>query len=367
MDDTNKDELIEEKLQRISSDFELDVLRLIKTQSMLSLSKQVIDGEFRSVKSKSDLIQNKLNELSIRIESLKKMYDEPVGARNLSQGSRSIYFDELSKIIDDYFEGFTNLQNDLNEGSVKASERLDSLHYFYKSELQAYKEQIDSRLEGIRNDFLGKLNDMETASEFAVDTLEARREKSSELFSSNNQETGFVKEKTTQEISDDNFLKFGIAGLILASLMMFSALYMIDFRGVKSLIGSITQTNNSVKHNQDNEQDINQEKKLSKPINKSDERIVNKENALIDVDSDININNNSLNSDLIVKKFPADLKVKINRANFRNGPGKRYNVIGVLTKGEKVLSLNKDKGIWTKIKTRDGVEGWVAEKLLERI
>ena len=57
-------------------------------------------------------------------------------------------------------------------------------------------------------------------------------------------------------------------------------------------------------------------------------------------------------------------KVLVKRANVRTGPGKRYDVIAVITYGTPVAKLDEESGIWIKIRLEDGKEGWVAKRLL---
>lgn len=58
-------------------------------------------------------------------------------------------------------------------------------------------------------------------------------------------------------------------------------------------------------------------------------------------------------------------KVRGNRVNMRNGPGKRYGVVATLSHGEKVEVIDKGKRGWVQLKVLDsGKTGWMAEFLL---
>lgn len=63
---------------------------------------------------------------------------------------------------------------------------------------------------------------------------------------------------------------------------------------------------------------------------------------------------------------PADLRrVKVSRANMRNGPGTRYNVVGKLTRDTEVEVVSDAATGWVKLKVLEtGRVGWISAKLL---
>lgn len=62
---------------------------------------------------------------------------------------------------------------------------------------------------------------------------------------------------------------------------------------------------------------------------------------------------------------PGDTRiVSVNTANLRQGPGTRYAVLDELPFGTIVVQLDS-KGKWSKIKTRDGRQGWVHRTLIK--
>ena len=385
MTDLKKDELIEEELKKISSNFELDILRLIKTQSMLSLSQQVVDTEFKTLTSKSELIQNKLDELSTKVDGLRMMMGESDSSINAGFEEKSKYFDELKKIIDDNLKEIADIRSHLNTASLKANEKIDSLQLFYKSELEAYKEQIDLRLGSVKGEFSSKLENIETNSQIA----ETKDEKSDFVSSVGINDDSINNEINNNDAKDDNYLKLWIAGLILGSLILFSALYIMDFRGIKSLVNSLSHKNdslvsdidqnkfedeNTVNSSVDKEPSALEKNEIIKnnlnetEIEDIDKELLNKDSSSIQSDSK-NLDSDKSNSANDLKEkdiFVGNSIITTNRANYREGPGKEFNVIGVLAKGDEVLSLEETKGIWIKIKTKEGTQGWVALKFLKK-
>src|SRR4051794_943082 len=49
--------------------------------------------------------------------------------------------------------------------------------------------------------------------------------------------------------------------------------------------------------------------------------------------------------------------------NIREGAGKHYNVVGKISKGDKVTAISENRG-WTQIETSNGIKGYVATKYL---
>ena len=68
--DNKTDNSIEEQVSRISGNFESDILRLIKTQSMIKTSSGIIDEEIQYLGSKTKQIQDKLDELNLKASEL---------------------------------------------------------------------------------------------------------------------------------------------------------------------------------------------------------------------------------------------------------------------------------------------------------
>jgi CheY-like chemotaxis protein len=59
------------------------------------------------------------------------------------------------------------------------------------------------------------------------------------------------------------------------------------------------------------------------------------------------------------------LNINVSSANIRGGPGMGYAIITRAQKGNTLYNLNQVHGSWIKVKTKDGVEGWISKNLLE--
>ena len=66
----------------------------------------------------------------------------------------------------------------------------------------------------------------------------------------------------------------------------------------------------------------------------------------------------------VVREF--DYEVVVNKANIRKGPSKKYSIVGTLYRGQKVESLDESKGVWMKIRSEYGYEGWMGKRLLKK-
>jgi CheY-like chemotaxis protein/biopolymer transport protein ExbD len=59
------------------------------------------------------------------------------------------------------------------------------------------------------------------------------------------------------------------------------------------------------------------------------------------------------------------LNIKVSYANIRSGPGMDYAIITRAQRGNTLQNLNQEYGSWIKVKTKDGVEGWIATNLVK--
>jgi SH3 domain-containing protein len=54
-------------------------------------------------------------------------------------------------------------------------------------------------------------------------------------------------------------------------------------------------------------------------------------------------------------------------ANIRGGPGRTYPIFSVVKEGDILEGVNGENGNWIKVKTRDGVVGWISKELVREI
>ena len=144
---------IEEQIARISNNFESDVLRLIKTQSMIKSSEEIINDEVQFLKTNIELIGSKIDEISIKTSEINELLQLSAEYKEHSSA-------HIERNLNDYLNTLTvhnnelnTLKNNLEERLSTGTESLKSLQKYYIAELKAFQEEVDSNL-GIFKDQL---------------------------------------------------------------------------------------------------------------------------------------------------------------------------------------------------------------------
>jgi len=378
-EDNKTDNSIEVQIARISNNFESDILRLIKTQSMIKASGGIIDEEIEYLNSKTQQFREKLNELNLKTNELSDFLQVTFQDKDLSSTHVGLYLNEFITSIIKESNDIKTLNQELKDRLENGSEKLKSLHNFYIAELEAFQQEVDSGLNIIREDIKEKIKDeieAEEATELPSDDHQPdpenegqieNEEEYYQMFSSSNAQE-------SEGDSDDKFLYIAIGFLILCAvgflgyylkyiqpnstgeMVIIEDIYKEEVQnGKQTYIANDNQNDSSFKAKEENVPVDKGVKSDSIPVNK-DEKDNFADYILSDSNSAGPINNNlEFNTQILVK-----------RANIRKGPGKSNGVVAVVTYGTRVAMLDEQSGIWTKIRLQDGKEGWVAKKLLSK-
>lgn len=372
-EDNKKENSIEEQIARISGNFESDILRLIKTQSMIKTSGGIIDEEIKYLDSKTQQIQDRLNNLNLKTSELSDFLQVSFQDKDISTTQVGLYLNEFIASVSKEKSEVSSLKQELSDRLNKGSDKLNSLHQFYIAELEAFQQEVDSGLTTIREDIKVKIDEelnppveevpeiKEEPEEQAVETedpseqadntqIENEEEYYQKMFASSNAQNG-------KQDSDDKFLYIALAFLLLCAVG-FLGYYFKYIRpnttGEMVILEDLYEDENQagqIINNKDGQGNSNTE---SLPV--GNEPAEPKEYLLNETGTASVTNiNNDFNHEVIVK-----------RANVRKGPGRNYGVVSVATFGTMVAMLDENSGIWTKIRMQDGKEGWVAKKLLSK-
>jgi len=378
-EDSKTDNSIEEQITRISNNFESDILRLIKTQSMIKASGGIIDEEIKYLISKTQQFREKLNELSLKTSELSDLLQVTFQDKDLSSTHVGLYLNEFISSITKESIDIKTLNQELADRLENGSEKLKSLHNFYIAELEAFQQEVDSGLDIIREDIKEKIKDEikpEEETELPSDDhqldpvsenhIENKEEYYQKMFSSSNAQE-------SEGDSDDIFNYIAIGFLVLCAVG-FLGYYLKYIQPnstgkmvvIEDLYEEETQNGKqtySVNDNQNDpyfkskEENVPADKGVKSDLLPGNANIGNSEDYIFsDSNSDRPIN----------KNFEFDSKILVKRANVRKGPGKSNGVIAIVTYGTRVAMLDEQSGIWTKIRLQDGMEGWVAKKLLSK-
>ena len=375
-----KENSIEEQIARISGNFESDILRLIKTQSMIKTSGGIIDEEIKYLDSKTQLIQDRLNDLNLKTSELSDFLQVSFQDKDLSTTQVGLYLNEFISSIAKENSEINSLKQELSDRLKNGSDKLNSLHQFYIAELEAFQQEVDSGLTNIREDIKEKIDEElnppvveeiveeteentveveEPAEQIEDDQIEDEEEYYQKMFASSNAQNG-------KQESDDKFLYIALAFLLLCAVG-FLGYYFKYIR--PNTAGEMVIL----------EELYEKENQADQLMNSSDEPGQTVENDSIEDTNSVSLpveNDPAESKEYLlseagtsnIQNVDEDFnhKVLVKRANVRKGPGRNYGVVSVVTYGTQVAMLDENSGIWTKIRMQDGKEGWVAKKLLSK-
>jgi len=372
--DNKTDNSIEEQVARISGNFESDILRLIKTQSMIKTSSGIISEEIQYLGSKTKQIQDKLDELNLKTSELSDFLQVSFQDKDLSSTHVGLYLNEFISSIAKENNEINSIKQELADRLKKGSENLNSLHKFYIAELEAFQQEVDSGLTNIREEIKEKMVEelnlalVEDINEEVegeqLEQIENEEEYYQKMFAGNNAQNG-------EQESEDKFLYIAL-GFLLLCAVGFLGYY---FKYIRSntpgemVVLEELYNRDPQKENQTEQINVNTDNApIPEVENKGTE-------SLKSVSQSMNVKpseseeymlseSGTSNPKLIEGDFNHTVVVK--RANIRHGPGKNYSIVSVLSNGSRVALLDENLGIWTKIKLRDGREGWVAKRLISK-
>ena len=372
--DNKTDNSIEEQVARISGNFESDILRLIKTQSMIKTSSGIISEEIQYLGSKTKQIQDKLDELNLKTSELSDFLQVSFQDKDLSSTHVGLYLNEFISSVAKENNEINSIKQELADRLKNGSENLNSLHKFYIAELEAFQQEVDSGLTNIREEIKEKMDEElnlalvedihEEVEEEPLEQIETEEEYYQKMFANNNAQNG-------EQESEDKFLYIALGFLLLCAVGFLGYYFKyIRFNTPGEMVVLEELYNRDPqKENQTEQININTDNApIPEVENKGTE-------SLKSVSQSMNVKPSESEEYILSERgtsspsvFKADFNhtVVVKRANVRNGPGKNYSIVSVLSNGSSVALLDENLGIWTKIKLRDGREGWVAKRLISK-
>ncbi len=395
MNKANINKFIEERIKNVSSEFEIDLIRLLKTNSYVSNLGNLTKENSNYIKFKLTEIKDILRQFSIKLyeveRSLNFQTDDIPGQKNIE------LFDDLrSEII--------NNQNSINAilAKIENDERditnkIDTLFKHYSLEIEATQKELDYRLNSLQKEFI-EFTPSSTVKEVLV-------EKKQEQIMG---DTGINEDTAVNRKVFNQAIIYVIVLVVLGALIFIG---IINLKDKKSIISKKTlDTKDEKINNKKNDYYIynidtpkSEEKKLTKKnvvdngsrkssqfaadeLNKDSKEITKVSNLyknelkykpmnlyIKNVDTPKSeekklTKKDSTNSKTVEIIRPVQkqdfLMVKGVGANVREGPGMIYSVVFIVGSGQEFIDLNEKKGIWLKIKMNDGREGWISSKLI---
>jgi len=395
MDKSNINKFIEERIKKVSSEFEIDLIRLLKTNSYVSNLGNLTKENSNYIKFKLTEIKDILRQFSNKLyeveRSLNFQTDDTPDQKNI-------------ELFDDLRSEITNHQNSINAifAKIENDERditnkIDTLFKHYSLEIEATQKELDYRLNSLQKEFF-EFTPSSTVKEVLV---EKKQEQTVE-------DTGLNEDTAVNRKVFNQAIIYVLVLVVLGALILIG---IINLKDKESIISKKTIDTKDEKINNDkNDHYINnidtpksEEKKLTKKnvvdngSRKSSQFAANEldkdskeitkvsnlyKNELKYKPMNLYIKNvdtpkseekkltkkDSTNSKTVEIIKPVQklnyLMVKGIGANVREGPGINYPVAFIVESGQEFIDLNEKKGIWLKIKMNDGREGWISSKLI---
>ena len=395
MNKANINKFIEERIKKVSSEFEIDLIRLLKTNSYVSNLGNLTKENSNYIKFKLTEIKDILRQFSNKLyeveRSLNFQTDDTPDQKNI-------------ELFDDLRSEITNHQNSINAifAKIENDERditnkIDTLFKHYSLEIEATQKELDYRLNSLQKEFF-EFTPSSTVKEVLV---EKKQEQTVE-------DTGLNEDTAVNRKVFNQAIIYVLVLVVLGALILIG---IINLKDKESIISKKTiDTKDEKINNKKNDHYINnidtpksEEKKLTKKnvvdngsrknsqfaaeeLNKDSKEITKVSNLyknelkykpmnlyIKNVDTPKSEEKKLTKKDLtnsktveIIKPVqkPDYLMVKGVGANVREGPGINYPVAFIVESGQEFIDLNEKKGIWLKIKMNDGREGWISSKLI---
>ncbi|MGH7884620.1 MAG: SH3 domain-containing protein [Thermodesulfobacteriota bacterium] len=415
MEDNKK--LLEKQLNYITSNFEMDLLRLIKTRSYISMSKEVLNEELNSLKNISLEFQEKLKNLVIKTVQLEGELNESNTFGGMKQREN---FKNLNNNLNDYISYTESFVSDIETRKEKSIDKLESLQKYYLVELEASREELDFRIKSLQSSMARMLDSEEGFVKNYSDQITKKHDEiekkiiskdlgnkptekgefESLLKSTYNGITDEVKKpnESISVVTEINKFRenkkdkwprifgaiffLGIFSLCITVFILYNRDYqkrqLVEESYKQSKIVNQKSDNESPYQNED--QNVKTSLKEKASIIKDNKNDIMKDNAESGLNKINKVDNQDIsqslkydNNKIVVENKVDSGKTKktytltSNGANLRSGPGTSYDVVGVVKQGEFFESLNESDRHWIKIKMKDNNEGWISGKLIKEV
>ncbi|MEW6143852.1 MAG: SH3 domain-containing protein [Thermodesulfobacteriota bacterium] len=154
--DIDKD-LAQENLKRISANFELELLRLIKTLNLISQSKELYKGQITFIQALTDKYKLRLSDFTIRLLDLERKSREPAPAadsENLFATPRESPLTPASVagIVYEIRDYLNEISGDIEKNKNEYLQKLDSIYSVYNLQLGASQTDLDLKLRELQKE-----------------------------------------------------------------------------------------------------------------------------------------------------------------------------------------------------------------------
>jgi|GEM_PF-1881257 len=435
MDDKLRKELSRENLNRLSSDFEVELLRLIKTLNLISQSKELYKNQVEEIESISNNLKIRINDFTIKLLEIEK------GARESAREYRSDFsssadnnesndYETIIKEVNEFREKINVVDKDIERAKVEHLSKLDSFYSVYNLELKASQGELDTKLSDIKELLAVAVPEPAVQESAAPEIPSAPEPSEAEGNGSDEQpmpepppvreapqaqQSEFQKPFNTEppkrsinlshlkpkgdklSIYASNGIIVGIIFLFFGALVGISSYYLLDYiggdeapHGLREGIYSEDSITLKEEYSSQTTPDIN-----TSPVNETLKKEVPVKQQTVKIEpEDTNSTiveepeQETPSANIPLKYFKdepvktasldtsaapdADIAADVYTvvgvgANVRSGPGINHSVSTVVLEGDEFVALGERRGIWIKVMTPDGTEGWISKKVVKQI
>ena len=150
-------EFVQENLKRISANFELELLRLIRTLNLISQSKELYKGQITFIQSLTDKYKLRLSDFTIRLLDLERNSREPSHAHdseNLFGVPRepALTPASVAGIVHEIRDYLNEISSDIEKNQNEYLNKLDSVYSVYNLQLGASQTDLDLKLRELQKE-----------------------------------------------------------------------------------------------------------------------------------------------------------------------------------------------------------------------
>ncbi|MEQ9618731.1 MAG: SH3 domain-containing protein [Deltaproteobacteria bacterium] len=153
--DIDKD-LARENLRRISTNFELDLLRLIKTLNLISQSRELYKNQIDRIETLTEKYKSGLNVFTVKLLDAERKSSSPsspsLGDPYSPPGEPLSQVQSFTGIIDELRGYLDDIGTEIEKLKKEHLDKLDSVYSVYNLELGASQTDLDAKLLGLQNE-----------------------------------------------------------------------------------------------------------------------------------------------------------------------------------------------------------------------
>ena len=417
--DIDKD-LAQDNLKRISANFELELLRLIKTLNLISQSKELYKGQITFIQALTDRYKLRLSDFTIKLLDLERKSREPVREGNgenqfTTPKEPALTPSAVADVVFEIRDYLNNISDEIEKNKEEYLQKLDSVYSVYNLQLGASQTDLDLKLRELQKEIasasdsngagqkeIGKAEDVSSIDYVKPSVREPEPEKprrrnidyigpdeppkqppskpSAQTAASAKTKPEIKSTPKTADAETDKEAKakntyvIG-AGLLILGVVVGVLFYDMLMRmwGVEK-VPPVNQTTYSSPAAKNEPAPVvkppESVKKAVSPKAPEPETAKKPEPAIAEQAKTQLSQPAAVTEPVKPVPEPAETAavsytVKGIGANVRSGPGMGNDIVTVVQEGEVFTGTGEAQGRWVKIRTSDGTEGWISTKVIQ--